>query len=48
MVQPAMSSASIVEAFNVLKDSGFSLYIVLKWLNNIEELAKKISVIALS
>ena len=36
MVKSAMPSASIVEAFNVLKDSSLSLYMTLKRLKNIE------------
>ena len=43
MVKPAILSESIVKAFNVFKDSSFSLYMTLKRLNNIEQLALKSS-----
>ena len=43
MIKPAMSSTSIVEVFDVLKDCGFSLYMTSKRLNNVEELTLKSS-----
>ena len=43
MIKPAVSSTSIVEAFNILKNGGFSLYITFKRLNNIEQFTLKSS-----
>ena len=43
VIKPAMSSTSMVEAFDILKDGNFSLYMTFKRLSNVEEFTLKSS-----